>query len=95
MATVHISESEATSDFAGVMSHIREGSEVVIEANNRPVAVLRPTEPFSMSISATIARLDKLAEERGHELIMDADFAADVEERVKSRKPRDRSAYED
>jgi antitoxin (DNA-binding transcriptional repressor) of toxin-antitoxin stability system len=42
MATIHIPEAEATRDFAAVMAHVDEGSEVVIERDARAVAVVRP-----------------------------------------------------
>lgn len=52
---IRISESEAASDFALVMTRIREGAEVVIERDAKPVAVVRPAEtmlgrPISESI---------------------------------------------
>lgn len=37
---IHISELEAAKDFAGVMDRVREGAEVVIEKDARPVAVI-------------------------------------------------------
>ncbi|WP_142988474.1 hypothetical protein [Granulicella rosea] len=55
MATFHISEIEAASDFAGLMARVRAGEEIVIESDTHPVAVLRPALR-SRSISATIAR---------------------------------------
>src|SRR5215472_7197729 len=53
---VHISESEAASDFALVMTRVREGAEVIIERDAKPVAVVRPAEalrgrPISESIA--------------------------------------------
>jgi len=37
---IHISELEAVRDFAGVMERVREGAEVFIEKDARPVAVI-------------------------------------------------------
>ncbi len=42
MAVIHISESEAVRDFATVLAHVRAGSEVIIESEQAPVAVLVP-----------------------------------------------------
>ena len=42
---IHVSETEAASDFASLMARVRAGAEVVIEQDARPVAVLRPAEP--------------------------------------------------
>jgi antitoxin (DNA-binding transcriptional repressor) of toxin-antitoxin stability system len=38
---IHISEAEAASDFASLMARVRDGAEVVIEQDARPVAVPR------------------------------------------------------
>lgn len=42
MTVIHISESEAVRGFASVLAHVRAGSEVVIESERAPVAVLVP-----------------------------------------------------
>jgi prevent-host-death family protein len=39
---IHVSGSEAASDFASLLERVRAGDEVVIEHDARPVAVLRP-----------------------------------------------------
>ena len=41
---IHISDAEAASDFASVLDRVREGAEVVIEHDARPVAVVRPAD---------------------------------------------------
>jgi antitoxin (DNA-binding transcriptional repressor) of toxin-antitoxin stability system len=89
MATVHISESEAASDFAGLMARVREGTEVIIESDQDPRSVVLTARPKDGSISATLARLKTISDERGHELFMDDDFAADMEEIIQKRKPRE------
>jgi DNA-damage-inducible protein J len=42
MTVIHISEDEAVRDFASVLAHVRAGSEVIIESERTPVAVLVP-----------------------------------------------------
>jgi predicted nucleic acid-binding protein len=42
---IHISESDAASNFADVLAKVRAGAEVVIESGKLPMAVLRPLEP--------------------------------------------------
>ncbi len=44
---IHISASEAVSDFGALLEHVRAGDEVVIEHDSRPVAVLSPAAPRS------------------------------------------------
>lgn len=86
---IHISETEAANDFASVMARIREGAEVVIERDARPVAVVRSAEPpRGRPISESIALAEAHAKELGYEPSLDPDFAADLEEIIKSRNPR-------
>ncbi|MGO8731200.1 MAG: type II toxin-antitoxin system Phd/YefM family antitoxin [Terriglobia bacterium] len=53
---IHISATEAASDFAALLDHVRAGDEVVIEHDARPVAVLRPAEP-APSLDKTFAAI--------------------------------------
>ena len=88
---IHISEEEAARDFPGLLARVRAGAEVVIESNGKsPVAVLRPAEPYVRLLSESL----RLAEEHGSTATLDADFARDLEEIVKSRKPREISSWE-
>lgn len=93
---IHISEEEAARNFADVMARVRAGAEVVIESNARAVAVVRPAgEEFRPRLlSESIALAKKHAEELGYEPRMDPDFAADLEEIIKSRRPWNPPAWE-
>jgi antitoxin (DNA-binding transcriptional repressor) of toxin-antitoxin stability system len=93
MPTIHISESDAARDFAGVMARVRAGTEVVIEDGAHPVAVIRPPAPPRRSISESIAMAEASSKALGYTPVMDAEFAADMEEIVRNRKPRDTSAW--
>jgi len=86
---IHISEEEAASDFASVLARVRAGAEVVIESEGgrRPVAVIHPPVPPRRAISECIALAKKHEEETGESPILDPDFAADVEEIIRNRKP--------
>jgi prevent-host-death family protein len=53
---IHISATEAASDFAALLDHVRAGDEVVIEHDARPVAVLRPAAP-APSLDKTFAAI--------------------------------------
>jgi antitoxin (DNA-binding transcriptional repressor) of toxin-antitoxin stability system len=94
MSTIRISESEAASDFAGLMARVRAGEEIVIESDSHPVAVIRAAAPPRRSISESIALAEARSKELGHSPVMDAGFAADMEEIIRSRKPRDTSAWD-
>jgi antitoxin (DNA-binding transcriptional repressor) of toxin-antitoxin stability system len=93
---VHISEAEALSNFADVLARVRAGAEVVIERDARAVAVVRPAgEEFRPRLlSESIALAKKHAAELGYEPRMDPDFAADLEEIIKNRRPWNPPAWE-
>jgi antitoxin (DNA-binding transcriptional repressor) of toxin-antitoxin stability system len=84
MAAIRISESEAVQDFRHVMARVREGLEVVIEVDARPVARLFPAqrrEPGRL-LSEMIAS----AEARGSNVTLDEGFSKDLEEVIASRE---------
>lgn len=94
MATIHISEAEAARDFAALLARVRAGEEVVIESDTHPAAVLRAAEPPRRSISECIALAKKHEEETGETPVLDPDFAADMEEIVRNRKPWNPPAWD-
>ena len=95
MATIHISEAEAARDFAGLLARVREGAEVVIEKDASPSVVLRvAVEPRGRLLSESIALAEAHAKELGYEPRMDPEFAADLEEVIRNRRPRDTSAWD-
>ena len=90
---IHISEEEAARDFASLMARVRAGVEIVIESDTHPAAVLRAVGPPRRSISESIALAEARTKELGYKPVMDAGFAADLEEIIRNRKPRDTSAW--
>jgi antitoxin (DNA-binding transcriptional repressor) of toxin-antitoxin stability system len=78
-ASIHISDTDATTDFASVLARVRAGAEVVIESNHQPIAVIHPPVPLRRSISECIALLPE-----DSTAIMDDDFARDVEAAIES-----------
>jgi antitoxin (DNA-binding transcriptional repressor) of toxin-antitoxin stability system len=92
---IHISEAEAASDFAGLMTRVGAGAEIIIESGKRPVAVLHAAEAHRRTISESIALAKADAKQLGFEPTMDADFAADLEEIISShRKPLNPPAWD-
>lgn len=72
MATYHISEAEAGRDFAGLISRVRAGIEVIIESESRPIAVLRsPVVRRTLEEAIALLHPDSPA-------VMDDEFARDV-----------------
>lgn len=88
---IHISETEATNNFASLLARVREGAEVVIEQDARPVAVVRPAEPHVRLLSESL----RLAKEHGSTVTLDGDFARDLEDVVNShREPLNPPAWD-
>ena len=92
---IHVSEAEAASNFASLLDRVRDGAEVIIEHDARPVAVVRPAEEVhGRLLSESIALAEAHAKDLGYEPTMDPDFAADLKEIINTRKPRDLSAWD-
>jgi len=71
---LHISESEAVAtDLATLLTRVQAGVEIVIEKNNRPVAILHPAEPVRRTLSECIALLPE-----DSSAVIDPEFAKDV-----------------
>ena len=81
MATIHITETEAVRDFAGLLARVRAGANIVIENGTLPVAVLHAPAPQRRSIEQCIALLPEHSP-----AVIDEDFAADVAEAVQSHR---------
>ena len=83
MATIHIPETEAARDFAAVMAHVDEGSEVVIERDARPVAIIHPpVKSPGLLLSEIFAR----AQARGSTVTLDDGFADDLRAAIESHR---------
>ena len=93
---LHISEEEAASDFASVLARVRAGVEVVIESEGGklPVAVIHLPVPARRTISECIALAKKHEKETGESPVLDPDFADDVEEIIRNRKPWNPPAWD-
>ena len=90
---IHISEAEAASDFGAVLARVRAGAEIVIEGQD-PIVVVRAEPVRVRLLSECIALAKAHEEETGKAPVLDPDFAADVEEIVKNRKPWNPPAWE-
>ena len=92
---IRVSDSEAASNFAKLLDRVRDGAEIIIEHDARPVAVVRPADlSRGRLLSESIALAEANAKELGHEPAMDPDFAADLKEIIDTRKPRNVPAWD-
>jgi antitoxin (DNA-binding transcriptional repressor) of toxin-antitoxin stability system len=87
MATVRITEAELAHDVHAVLEKVREGVEVIVEQDHRPVAVIKTPQTPGRKISECIALAKAHEQETGQAPTLDPDFAADVEEIVRNRQP--------
>jgi len=78
---IHVSEAEAASDFATLLARVRAGTEVVIEHDAQPVAVLHAPQPARRTISECVALLSGDSTST-----IDPDFAADVEAAIDTHR---------
>ena len=91
---IHISEADAATDFATLLARVRAGAKVIIENDQRPVAVLYAAEPPRRTVSDCIALAKIHEEETGKTPILDPDFAEDVAKVLRERKPWNPPAWE-
>ena len=82
MTQFHMTEAQVTEDFAAVLEKLRQGAEVVVEQDHRPVAVIRPPERSGRPISEIIRE----AKERNSTVTLDADFGKDMEAIIASHQ---------
>lgn len=59
MATLHITEAELARDLAAVLDRVQSGTEIIIERNAQPVAVLRAAAPRRRRLSEIAASLSE------------------------------------
>lgn len=72
---LHIWQSDAVKDIAALLEKIRQGSEVIIEEDHCPIAVIKAPSSAGRRISEVIREL----EARGSDAIIDDSFAADIQ----------------
>ena len=85
-----MTEDEVTQNFAAVLENLRRGTEVVVEQDQHPVAVISLPRGPGRPIDECIA----LAKAHGSGTILDEDFARQLEERIAERRPLDASAWD-
>lgn len=94
MAQVHMTEAEVASDFAAVLRKVGHGEEVVVNSDGRAVAVIKAADPERRTLSQLIELAGEREKRRGYAVTLDEDYAADVEQIVRERKPWTRPSWE-
>lgn len=78
---IHVSESEAASDFARVLARVRAGAEVIIESGDLPVAVIHAASPARRTLSECMALLPEQST-----ATIDDGFADDLAQAIESHR---------
>jgi antitoxin (DNA-binding transcriptional repressor) of toxin-antitoxin stability system len=81
MGIVHISESELARNTASILDRVQCGTDIVIERNAQPVAVLRAAEPVRRKLSEIAASLSEQST-----ATLDPDFARDLQAVIDSHR---------
>jgi antitoxin (DNA-binding transcriptional repressor) of toxin-antitoxin stability system len=88
---VRLSSVEAIRDIANILERVEHGAEVIVEKDQRPVAVIQPAPRPGRLLSERSA----LAEAHGSAVTLDEDFGEDLEEITQShREPLDASRWD-
>ena len=82
MGVLHMSEAEVVKDIAAVLAKVRQGVEIVVEQDQRTIAVIKPPAVTGRKISEVIAAL----EAAGANAVVDEEFAQDVEEGINAHR---------
>ena len=75
MAPVRITEAELANDVHAVLARVQQGAEVIVEQDDRPVAIIRSPRQSGRRISEILRE----ARERNSDVTLDPDFGTDLE----------------
>jgi len=91
MAVIHISRTEAASNFDRVIARAGSGDEIIIDDGDSTVVLRRAVRKPGRLLSEILAS----AEARGSNATLDADFGRDLEEVIESHcEPLDPPAWD-
>lgn len=82
MAVLHITEAELARDIASVLDRVQSDTEIVIERDAQPVAIIKSPQFRGRPIDESIA----LAKTHGSHATLDDEFTSDLEEIISSNR---------
>ena len=85
MAQVHMTEAELARDLHAVLERVQQGTEVVVDRDDRPVAVIKRAEPVRHTLADLVRLAGERERKRGYAIPLDEDFAADVDAIAQAR----------
>ena len=93
--TVRITEAELARDTHAVLEKVQAGVEIVVEQDQRPVAVIKTPQSPGRKISECIALAKAYEEKLGYAPAPDPDFAKDVQAAIDAhREPLNPPAWD-
>lgn len=84
---VHVSSAEAIRDIAAILGRVEKGAEVIVEKDQRAVALIQPAPRPGRLLSECIALAKEHEDKRGYALTLDDGFSQDLEVVVSRREP--------
>jgi len=95
MGTVRISEAELARDLHAILTKVKDGVEVVVEEDHRPVAIIKTPRRPGRKIHECIELAKAYEEKLGYAPVPDPEFAQDVQAAVDAhREPLDPTAWD-
>jgi antitoxin (DNA-binding transcriptional repressor) of toxin-antitoxin stability system len=95
MGTLRITEAELARDIHAVLAQVREGAEVIVEQDHRPVAVIKTPQSPGRKIGECIALAKAYEQKLGYAPAPDPDFAKDVQAAIDAhREPLNPPAWD-
>ncbi len=79
---MRMTEAEVVKNITAVLEKVRQGSEIVIEQDQRPIAVSKPTKTAGRLISEVVADLKA----RGSAAVIDESFATEIEAGIEGHR---------
>jgi antitoxin (DNA-binding transcriptional repressor) of toxin-antitoxin stability system len=86
VSVLHVNEADAVRDLATILRRVQAGTEVVIDRDSEPLAVIRPATPTRRSISECIALAEAHELETADTPRLNDDFATDAEEIIRNHR---------
>jgi hypothetical protein len=77
-----LSQAETIRDIAAILEKLSRGTEVVVEMDSRPVAIIGPPPPPERPVPECLA----LAKAHGSTATLDPEFSRDLEEIMRRRR---------
>ena len=81
-----MTETEVARDLHGVLEKVQQGVEVVIEQDDRPIAVIKTAQGPGWPINECIALAKAYEERLGYAPVPDPDFAKDVQAAIDAHR---------